>query len=210
MRGKYVIVTGATSGMGLEIAKALYSAGATLILAVRNVDAGQRVANEMMPVAPDQPRPYVLHLDLASIKSIEAFADEFLRMNVPLHVLINNAGVFATPYKQTVDGLEYQLAVNCIGPFYLMLLLREKLLASAPARVVNVNSSTHKLSNIKLKAPDAPNYEKLNSKKGYNRFSAYFNSKLLNLALSKELHRQLASRVVFHFSLIKKFHLFNP
>jgi len=144
LSGKRAIVTGAASGIGVETARALAHCGAEVTLAVRDVDAGARVAQEIAEVAQDG-KLQVARLDLADRASIAAFIAGWTG---PLHILINNAGVMALPETRTAEGCEMQFAVNHLGHFALALGLRPALAAAGDARIVSVSSSAHQYSPV--------------------------------------------------------------
>jgi len=139
LTGQHAIVTGASSGIGIETARALAHAGASVTLAVRDTDAGQRVADDIKATTGNS-GVTVAELDLADITSIDSFIENW---NRPLHVLINNAGVMATPQTYTDHGWELQFAVNHLGHFALATGLHPALVAANGARVVSVASSGH-------------------------------------------------------------------
>jgi NAD(P)-dependent dehydrogenase (short-subunit alcohol dehydrogenase family) len=170
-KGRIVIVTGANSGIGLPTARALAEAGAHVVLAVRDVAKGETVAAS---IAGDTE---VRRLDLADLASIRAFADAW---QGDVDVLINNAGVMATPEKRTVDGFELQIGTNHLGHFALTNLL----LPHITDRVVTVASGAHRAGSISL---DDVNWQS----RRYQRWPAYQQSKLANLLFTLELQRLL-------------------
>jgi NAD(P)-dependent dehydrogenase (short-subunit alcohol dehydrogenase family) len=171
LTGRRFLVTGANSGIGLAAAKALGAAGAHVVLAVRDVAKGETAAGAI-PGSHE-----VRRLDLADLASVRAFADGW---EGELDVLVNNAGVMATPLKRTADGFELQLGTNHLGHFALTNLL----LPHVTGRVVTVASGAHRSGRIDL---DDLNWER----KGYNRWRAYGQSKLSNLLFTLELQRRL-------------------
>ena len=144
LSGKRAIVTGAASGIGVETARALAGTGAEVTLAVRDTEAGARVAADITATT-GNPRVHVARLDLADRVSIVAFVAAW---NGPLHLLINNAGVMALPEQHTPEGWEMQLATNHLGHFALALGLYYALAADGEARIVSVSSSAHQLSPV--------------------------------------------------------------
>ena len=146
LSGHRAVVTGASSGIGTETARALASAGAQVCLAVRNLDAGRQVAavieeqtgNSNITVEP---------LELADRASVRAFVE---RWRGPLHILVNNAGVMAEPLRRTAEGWEHQFATNYLGHFGLSVGLHDALSEGAPARVVALTSSGHFFSPVVL------------------------------------------------------------
>ncbi len=164
LTGRRAIVTGGASGIGIETARALASAGAEVTLAVRDVDAGERVATEVGATS-------VKYLELAKLESVEAFARDW---DGPLHILVNNAGVMAIPeLRLNADGLELQLATNHVGHFALAVGLH-RALAAEGARIVSVSSSGH------LRSPVI--WDDLNfAFREYTPFDAYGQSKTANV-----------------------------
>jgi NAD(P)-dependent dehydrogenase (short-subunit alcohol dehydrogenase family) len=168
--GRTVIVTGANSGLGEVTARELARAGAKVIVAVRNVDKGNAAATGMTGDVE------VRKLDLQDLASVRAFADGVDRVDV----LVNNAGIMAVPYAQTVDGFESQIGTNHLGHFALTNLLLPKV----SDRVVTVSSMMHLIGKISLKD--------LNWKsRPYSAWLAYGQAKLANLLFTKELQRRL-------------------
>jgi NAD(P)-dependent dehydrogenase (short-subunit alcohol dehydrogenase family) len=139
LSGKRVIVTGAASGIGVETARALAGAGAEVTLAVRDTEAGAKVAAEIGFDTGNR-NLYVARLDLADRSSIAAFVAGW---DGPLHILVNNAGVMALPEQHTAEGWEMQFAINHLGHFALALGLHDALAAAGTARIVAVSSSAH-------------------------------------------------------------------
>jgi NAD(P)-dependent dehydrogenase (short-subunit alcohol dehydrogenase family) len=139
LTGRRAVVTGASSGIGVETARTLASHGAAVTLAVRNTEAGERVAADIRAGAPDA-RVDVRPLELADRASITAFVDAW---DGPLDLLVNNAGVMALPERTLVDGQEAQFTTNHLGHFALATGLHRALAAADGARVVSVSSSAH-------------------------------------------------------------------
>jgi NAD(P)-dependent dehydrogenase (short-subunit alcohol dehydrogenase family) len=144
LTGKRAIVTGGASGIGIETARALARAGAEVTLAVRSMEAGQRVAEDIASSSGGQP-PHVAPLDLADRASIAAFTAGW---RGPLHILVNNAGVMALPEQHTPEGWEMQYATNHLGHFVLAYGLYKALAAAGGARIVSVSSSAHQRSPV--------------------------------------------------------------
>ena len=142
--GKHVIVTGGASGIGVETARALAGIGAEVTLAVRDLDAGARVAADITATTGNK-AVHVAQLELTDLKSIAAFVAAW---KGPLHVLINNAGVMACPEQRTAQGWEMQFATNHLGHFALSLGLHDALAAAGHARIVAVSSTGHLLSPV--------------------------------------------------------------
>jgi NAD(P)-dependent dehydrogenase (short-subunit alcohol dehydrogenase family) len=170
--GRTFVVTGANSGIGLIAARELAGAGGRVVLAVRDTARGEQAASSI------ESETEVRALDLADLSSVRAFAEEW---DGPIDVLINNAGVMATPQRRTKDGFELQIGTNHLGHFALTNLL----LPHLTDRVVTVSSGAHRTGSIRL--------DDLNWEHGrYNRWRAYGQSKLANLLFTLELQRRLA------------------
>jgi NAD(P)-dependent dehydrogenase (short-subunit alcohol dehydrogenase family) len=168
--GRTVIVTGANSGLGEVTARELARVGATVIVAVRNLEKGNAAAATMTGDV------QVRQLDLQNLASVRAFADGVDAVDV----LINNAGIMAVPYAQTVDGFESQIGTNHLGHFALTNLL----LGKVSDRVVTVSSMMHLLGRISIKDVNWKS-------RPYSAWLAYGQSKLANLLFTKELQRRL-------------------
>jgi NAD(P)-dependent dehydrogenase (short-subunit alcohol dehydrogenase family) len=171
--GKVAVVTGANSGLGKVTATELARVGAHVILACRNIEAGKAAAAEM----PGDVE--VRALDLADLDSVKAFADT---VDGPLDLLINNAGVMATPQRKTAQGFELQFGTNHLGHFALVGHLIERLNAASNPRVVVLSSNAHKAGKINL--------DDLQSEQKYGRWAAYGQSKLANLMYAYEFARR--------------------
>ena len=182
--GRNMVVTGASAGLGLETARVLASHGASVILACRDVAKGEAAADSIVAAsAAGRPRPRVVQLDLASLASVRAAADE-IHANCPrLDLLINNAGVMAIPFGRSDDGFERTFATNHLGHFALTGLLLERLLATAGSRVVTVSSNAHRRGRS--------DFDGLESGHDYEPGQAYDRSKLANLLFAYELQHRL-------------------
>jgi NAD(P)-dependent dehydrogenase (short-subunit alcohol dehydrogenase family) len=144
LSGKRAIVTGAASGIGIETARALASTGAEVTLAVRNTDAGMETAADITATTGNQ-NIHVVPIDLSDRDSITSFIAAW---DGPLHILVNNAGVMASPEQHTPEGWEMQFATNHLGHFALALGLHDALAADGAARIVSVSSNAHMLSPV--------------------------------------------------------------
>jgi len=144
LSGRRAIVTGAASGIGVETARALAGTGAQVTLAVRNLEAGRRVAADISMTTGNL-RVQVAALELTDFASIAAFVTSW---DGPLHILVNNAGVMAMPERHTAQGFEMQFVTNHLGHFALALGLRRALAADGAARIVSVSSSAHQRSPV--------------------------------------------------------------
>lgn len=145
--GRTIVVTGATSGIGLITARELARAGATVVLACRNVDKADAVA-ERIRLAAAGARLEIIPLDLASLASIERCADGLHERFPHIDTLVNNAGVMAPPLRRTADGFELQFGTNHLGHFALSTGLHAALAAAPDARIVAVSSSAHAQSPV--------------------------------------------------------------
>ena len=183
LSGKRVLVTGAASGIGVETARALAGARAEVTMAVRNVEAGKAVADDVRRTTGNE-RIHVWPLDLADQRSIATFVASW---RDPLHVLINNAGIMAVPdLQRTREGWEMQLATNYLGHFALTLGLHDALAAAGEARVVSVSSSGHMFSPVVL---DDLHF----AYRPYEPVLAYGQSKTANVLLAVGITQRWAS-----------------
>lgn len=181
--GKVIIVTGANTGIGKETAWELARRGAKVYMACRDMKRCEEAREEIVL---DTKNKYVYcrPCDLASLNSIRDFVKLFKTEEKKLDVLINNAGVMKTPKgSKTKEGFEMQLGVNHLGHFLLTNLLLDYLKSSAPSRIVNVTSVSHKRGKI--------NKDDLNSDKKYDPTAAYEQSKLANVLFNYELAERL-------------------
>jgi NAD(P)-dependent dehydrogenase (short-subunit alcohol dehydrogenase family) len=180
--GKTVLVTGATSGIGLEASKVLARLGATVALVGRDPS---RLSAAMVAVrAPGAPEPIGYLCDFSVQASIRALAADVRRGHPRLDVLVNNAGGANKRRRLTVDGIERTFATNHLGYFLLTTLLLDLLIASAPARIVTVASSGHRFGTL--------DFDDLGYARGYWIMKAYRRSKLANVLFARELARRLA------------------
>ncbi|BBN50219.1 hypothetical protein MOKP76_23850 [Mycobacterium avium subsp. hominissuis] len=166
---KACVITGASSGLGRESARALAAAGARMVLAARNHDALAQSAEWIRAEVPGA-RMSTVHLDLTVLSSVRAAAAAIRELTPVIHVLMNNAGVMFTPFDRTHDGFEMQIGTNYFGHFELTRLLVPQLAAAGNARIVILSSRGHRLGNIDL---DDPNWER----RDYDKFAAYGASK---------------------------------
>jgi NAD(P)-dependent dehydrogenase (short-subunit alcohol dehydrogenase family) len=180
--GRTVVVTGATSGLGLANTEELCRRGAHVVMAVRDAPRGERVAAELVARHPGA-RLEVQQCDLADLESVRAFADGLRRDGVEMEVLVNNAGVMFTPYRLTPQGHELQFATNHLGHFALTGLLLDLLADRKDPRVVTVASAVHRGGRIR--------FDDLHGSRRYSRFAAYAQSKLANVLFGLELDRRL-------------------
>ncbi|MFC4016505.1 SDR family NAD(P)-dependent oxidoreductase [Micromonospora sp. GCM10011542] len=181
LTGRRAIVTGASSGIGVETARALAAAGAEVTLAVRDVAAGERTARDILATTANR-LVRVAPLDLSDQGSVAAFVAAW---EGPLHMLVNNAGVSATPEMRTSEGWELQLATNHLGHFALTTGLHRALAAADRARVVTLSSIAH------VQAPMV--FEDVNFReRPYDRMLAYGESKTATALFAVEANRRWA------------------
>jgi len=183
-QGRLAVVTGANTGLGFQTAQALATRGASVVLAVRDIEKGKHAAARIAGTAPGA-NVTVQPLDLASLESIRAAAGELRAKHPRIDLLINNAGVMFPPKQTTRDGFELQFATNHLGHFALTGLLLEQLLPVPGSRVVTVSSLGHRLQ-------ARINFDDLQGERSYRRVAAYGQSKLANLLFTYELQRRLS------------------
>jgi NAD(P)-dependent dehydrogenase (short-subunit alcohol dehydrogenase family) len=181
LSGRRAIVTGGASGIGVETARALASAGAEVTLAVRNPEAGERTAAEITESTGNK-QVLVAPLDLADQASVAAFVAAW---DGPLHMLINNAGIMASPLMRTPQGWEMQFATNHLGHFALAAGLHASLAAAGDARVVSVSSSAHHRSPVVF---EDIHFEH----RAYEPWLAYGQSKTANVLFAVEATKRWA------------------
>jgi NAD(P)-dependent dehydrogenase (short-subunit alcohol dehydrogenase family) len=184
LTGRVALVTGANSGIGFETALALADHGAHVVMACRDLEKARRAADELENDL-DRSSIELLALDLSDLVSVRQAAARFLAEHARLDLLINNAGVMATPYRQTADGFELQMATNHLGHFAFTGLLLDRLLTSGRARVVTVSSQMHRAGHI--------DFGDVAGVKIANTWVHYGNSKLANLLFTSELSRRLVA-----------------
>ncbi|GLU24287.1 hypothetical protein SLE2022_402350 [Rubroshorea leprosula] len=188
--GLTAIVTGASSGIGTETARVLALRGVHVVMGVRNMATGREVKEAIIKEIPTA-KVDAMELNLSSMASVRKFAEEFKSSGLPLNLLINNAGIMATPFLLSEDSIELQFATNHMGHFLLTnelleMMKKTALLSKKEGRIVNVSSRRHKFS-----YPEGIRFDKINEQSGYNRLSAYGQSKLANVLHAKELAKRL-------------------
>ena len=181
--GRTALITGANTGLGYETAAALAAKGARVVLAVRNVDKGRDAAHRIEQATPGADVS-VQELDLGSLESVRAAAEELKSKHDSIDLLINNAGVMYPPKETTEDGFELQFGTNHLGHFAFTGLLLDRLLPVAGSRVVTVSSIGHRIN-------AAIHFDDLQWERSYSRVGAYGQSKLANLLFTYELQRRL-------------------
>lgn len=180
MDGKVVVITGANVGIGLETAVALAEQGATTVLACRNLAKAEAAADDVRSRTQSK-EVHVVALDLADLESVKSCAESLLDRWDSIDVLVNNAGGIWSERHTTVQGFEQTFGVNHLGHFYLTNLLLDRLVSSAPARVVNLSSVGHHA------AATGMNWDDLQLERGYSAMGAYSQSKLANILFTRAL-----------------------
>jgi NAD(P)-dependent dehydrogenase (short-subunit alcohol dehydrogenase family) len=182
LTGKRAIVTGANSGLGLELTRRLAKAGAAVTLAVRSRDKGEAAIAKLTTEIPDA-RLSVRLIDLTSLTSVEAFAESMVRDGHPLDILINNAGIMMPPKREsTADGFELQFEANYLGHFALTARLLPLLRKAVASRVVNLSSIYARAGRL--------DWDDLQAEQSYRPGRAYGLSKLAMLMFARELNRR--------------------
>ncbi len=183
LSGRTVLVTGATSGIGLTASQELAGMGAELVLAGRD-PARLEAAVSAVRARSSSGRVSGLCHDLSSLAAVRALAGEVRERHPRLHVLVNNAGGVSPTRQLTADGLERTFAVNHLAPYLLTRLLLDRMVESAPARIVTVSSVAHRSAHL--------DFADLQLERGYRIMRAYGRSKLANVLFTRELARRLA------------------
>ncbi|XP_071728476.1 dehydrogenase/reductase SDR family member FEY-like [Rutidosis leptorrhynchoides] len=193
LHGTTCIVTGSTSGIGLEVARQLAHSGAHVVMAVRNVDLAHNLVQKWQQELQKKSPTEVLHVDvmelnLSSFLSVAKFANEWNSKKKPLNILINNAGVFSMckPQVFSIDGYEMHMQVNFLAPSLLSLLLLPSLKAGAPSRIVNVNSLMHAIGFVDTRDL---NFDRKITK--YTSLRGYSRSKLAQIMFNNVLHQKI-------------------
>ena len=182
IKNKNVLITGATSGIGEATAIDLAKKGANIFFIARNNLKAQNLSDKIELISGKRPKFFIA--DLASLKNIKESALEFISLDIPLHVLLNNAGLINNNRKETVDGFEEVFSINHLAYFYLTHLLLDKLKEGTPSRIINVSSGAHAF--VK-----GFNFDDVNSLKEYKPFKVYGYSKLANILFTKKLSQVL-------------------
>jgi NAD(P)-dependent dehydrogenase (short-subunit alcohol dehydrogenase family) len=187
LRGRHIVITGPTAGIGRATALSLAKDGAKLTLLCRSREKGQALAAEITAAASTEPD--VIIMDMASLESVRTAAEECLALNQPIDVLVNNAGVVNTTRRTTVDGFEETLAINHFAPFLLTGLLLPNMLDNPGARIVNVASDAHSFVN-------SMGFDDMQAEKGYKPFREYGRSKGANILFTRSLATRLEARAI--------------
>lgn len=182
IEGKTAIVTGAASGLGAYISKALSMKGVHVVMADIEVDQAQAQADDIQSSVQGTP-PEVMEIDLGDFHSIEQFAERFKSQHRSLDLLINNAGIMTPPYGRTRQGHESQWGVNHLGHFVLTGHLLSMLIGTPGSRIITQSSIVHRGGKI--------NFKDVDSERSYSPWKAYKQSKLATLLFSQELQRRL-------------------
>ncbi len=185
LTGRTAVVTGANTGLGLETAAELAGHGASVVLAVRNMDKGKAAA-ETITARHRGAQVTLQELDLSALSSVRDAAGALLDEHAHIDLLINNAGVMYTEKATTADGFELQFGTNHLGHFALTGLLLDRIMATADSRVVSVSSVGHKIRS-------AIDVDTVAGTDRYDRVAAYGRSKLANLLFTYELQRRLVA-----------------
>jgi len=181
MRGKTIVITGATSGIGQVAAEKLAAMGARLVLVARDKARGEAALARLRPISPDANHS-IYYADLSRLAEVKRVAAEIAAAEPRIDVLINNAGALFATRQVTTDGLELTFATNHMSYFVLTHGLRDRLRASAPARVVNVASDAHKGEKL--------DFNDLQSAGNFRGLHVYGRSKLCNILFTRELARR--------------------
>lgn len=192
MKGKVVVITGATSGIGQIAAEELAGMGARIIQVARDHERGEAALQRLRERAPGA--NHGIHYgDLSRISEMKRIASEIAAAEPRIDVLMNNAGALFSSRQVTEDGLECTFALNHVSYFVLANGLRERLAASAPSRIINTSSDAHARRKLDL--------DDLQSAKSYSGFNVYGLSKLCNILFTRELSRRLSGTGVTANSL---------
>lgn len=183
MQGKVVVITGGTSGIGEVAAQKLAGMGARIVLVARSRSRGEATLGRLRQVAPAQAHS-AYYGDLSRLSELRRVGGEIAAAEPRIDVLLNNAGAMFGQRQTTEDGLELTFATNHLSYFVLTHMLRDRLMASAPARVVNTSSHAHYRGAI--------DFGDLQSERDYSGFAVYSRSKLCNILFTRSLARRLA------------------
>lgn len=192
IKGRITVITGGNSGIGLATATALAQRGAVVVITARDLSRGRAAASRIKADTGVSAIPMVL--DLAALDSVRSFTDTLTARMGRVDVLVNNAGCYVTPRRETIDGFEWTMGVNHLGPFLLTCrLARDR--ATRPDRIVNVASDMHRSARRDLR------FARLEPRGRYRGTEAYARSKLANVMFTKELARRLDGTGAVAFSV---------
>ncbi|KAK3661260.1 hypothetical protein LTR56_000383 [Elasticomyces elasticus] len=204
LKGSTILITGCSSGIGVETARALYETGAALFLTARNMPKLESVINNIVAQAENQdaPRPVAIEMHLDSLASVRRGTEDFIaKSRGKLNILIENAGIMACPYKTTEDGFETQFGTNHLAHFLLFQMVKSLLLRSASksggtSRVVVVSSAGHRYGSINFS-----DIHYLSDPSRYEKFGAYGQSKTANIFFASSIHRHYGKQGLTAISL---------
>jgi NAD(P)-dependent dehydrogenase (short-subunit alcohol dehydrogenase family) len=196
---KTFLITGVSSGIGIETLRAFHATGAHVFGTVRNLEKGKKVVDEILASNPNGGKIDLVEMELESLDSIRKGAADFLeRSGGKLNVFVANAGIMASPEGRTKDGFEKQFGTNYVSHFLLFQLVKDALLASAtpefPSRVISVSSQGHRYSTVRL---DDYNFEK----EKYEKWAAYGQAKTGNIWLANAINRKYSSKNLYALAL---------
>jgi len=196
---KNVIITGANTGIGKETCRVLCSMGATVFMFCRDVQKANTAKTDIINELGEQfqEKLHVMSCDLGSLQAIRETCYEWKKLDIPLHILINNAGVMACARSTTVDGFETQFGTNYVGHFLLTCLLLPNLKQAGQARVINVSSYAHTMTPFKLDIAGKTDIYK----DWFGEWKAYSMSKTANILFSAELDKRFKDEGIRSFSL---------
>jgi len=201
--GKTLLITGATSGIGLAGAKILSKNGANLILTAREDERGDKALREVFKYSKNN-NIELFGCDLASFESISNFVDKLAEKTKKIDILINNAGIWEPSFKVTVDGIESNFAVNHLGPYLLTNLVLKKFKKTDVERIINTASEAHRGVYLNL--------DDIEMKNNFSGYRAYSQSKLANILFTKKLANLLRADHItvncFHPGVVRT-HLFD-
>ncbi|CAL5193931.1 unnamed protein product [Lathyrus oleraceus] len=185
------IITGGASGIGLETTRVLALRNVHVIIAARSMESAEK-AKQHITQENKFARVDIMKLDLCSTKSVKTFVENFIALDLPLNILINNAGIMFCPFKLSEEGIEMQFATNHLGHFLLTNLLLDKMKQTAKAtgiegRIINLSSIAHRYTYCRK----GIRFDKINDQNGYSNKKAYGQSKLANILHANELSRRL-------------------
>jgi len=182
MKGKTVLITGATSGIGKETAIGLAKLGATIVFTSRDKKRGEQAKKDIIATSGNSNVDYIF-CDLSSFDSVRSCCHEFKTRHKSLHILINNAGIWNFSRKDSKDNIEETFAVNYLAPFLMTTLLLDILKKSSPSKIISVSSGLHKRGKM--------NFDNIEFKKSYSGIGAYSQSKLALILFTKHLAHKL-------------------
>lgn len=195
---KVILITGGTSGIGLESARALHATGAKVFITARSQEKAEKTIQDILSTSPSKTPIEFLEMELDSLASVRAAASSFLGRSKQLNVLMLNAGIMAAPQEHTKDGFDLQFGVCHLAHFLLFELLKPTLLKSATSsfasRVTITSSSGHKAYPVNLEDPNFEHSE-------YNKWAAYGSAKSANVWMANEIDRRYGSQGLHAFSV---------